>query len=136
MSFFFSPRFFKLIRYLISGGTAAAVTLSVSFICTSLLKIHYLTSSVIAFSLGLCVSFVLQKFWTFTHHSLHRVKEEAGMYLLVGLFNLCINALLMFFFVEKMHLWYLLGQFLAAGLIAIESYYIYKIVVFKQHLNQ
>ncbi|MCC2630659.1 MAG: GtrA-like protein [Candidatus Paceibacter sp.] len=128
-------KYYKILRYLIAGGSAAFVTLSVSFICTSLLHIWYLLSSVIAFCAGFVVSFILQKFWTFSHRSTEKIHHELALYLMVGLINLAINASLMYIFVDIFHIWYLLGQFIATGLIAIFSFPIYQIFIFKQKLQ-
>ncbi len=125
-------KYYKIFKYLVSGGSAAFVTLLASYIFTSILHIHYLVSSVFAFLAGFAVSFILQKFWTFSHKSLDQIHRQLGLYLLVGLINLCINALLMYIFVGIFHIWYLFGQFLASGLIAIMSYPVYKKFIFKQ----
>jgi putative flippase GtrA len=125
-------KYYKIAKYLISGGSAAFVTLLTSYICTSVLHIFYLISSVLAFLAGFCVSFVLQKFWTFSHKSLDQIHKQLGLYLLVGLINLLINVMLMYVFVSIFGIKYLIGQFLASGLIAIISYPVYKKFIFKQ----
>jgi putative flippase GtrA len=126
-------KYFKILRYIISGGSAAFVTLSIFYICNSVLHIWYLYASIIAFIAGFCVSFTLQKFWTFRHRSLDRVHHELLWYFVVGLINLAINSGLIFMFVDHFHVWPLAGQFLASACIALFSYPIYKIFIFKQH---
>ena len=126
-------RYYKLLRYLISGGSAAFVTLLTSYICNSIFHIQYLVSGLIAFLAGFGVSFVLQKFWTFSHKSMDQIHKQLGLYLLVGLMNLAVNEFLLFIFVGTFHMPSLLGQFLASGLIAIASYPIYKRFIFKQN---
>ncbi|OHA20349.1 MAG: hypothetical protein A2849_01065 [Candidatus Taylorbacteria bacterium RIFCSPHIGHO2_01_FULL_51_15] len=114
----------RLFRYLASGGTAAAVDLLALYIGTDLLHIHYLISAALAFIVAFFVSFMLQKFWTFQDHSIERVRLQMTLYFLVAGGNLALNTLLMYFFVEKLHLWYLLAQVVASGLIAFESFFI------------
>jgi putative flippase GtrA len=125
-------KYYKIARYIISGGSAAFVTLSVFYICNSIFHIWYLLASIIAFIAGFCVSFTLQKFWTFSHRSLERVHHEIALYFVVGLINLAINSGLIFIFVDFFHVRPLVGQFLASALIALTSYPIYRIFIFKQ----
>ncbi len=71
---------YKLIRYLISGGTAATLHLTIVFILTEFTALWYLYATSIAFVIALGVSFSLQKFWTFgskTLHNMHKQGSEA-----------------------------------------------------------
>ena len=54
---------FKIVRYLISGGTAAAINLSLLFLLTEFVGMWYLASSVLSFIAGFTASFLFQKFW-------------------------------------------------------------------------
>ncbi len=129
-----SAQFYKIIRYVISGGSAAAVTIGTLYICTSKLHIWYLYSSVIAYCFGVCVSFTLQKFWTFSHHSLENIHNEMVLYFLIMIVNLGVNSLLIYFFVDVLKIQYLIAGLLAAGLIAIFSFPVYKKFVFKHQI--
>lgn len=55
---------FKFFRYLISGGTAAAVYLALVYVLTDLAGVWYLASTTIGFVVAFLVSFSLQKLWT------------------------------------------------------------------------
>ena len=120
----------KVLKYLISGGSAAVVNLSVLYVSTDILHVWYLASSVLANILAFFVSFFLQKFWTFNNASVELVKKQLALYLLVAVINLGINTLLMFMFVEYVELHYLLAQIVTSGLIAIESFFVYQYFIF------
>lgn len=120
----------KVLKYLISGGSAAVVNLSVLYISTDILHVWYLASSVLANIIAFFVSFFLQKFWTFNNASVELVKKQLALYLLVAVINLGINTLLMFVFVEYAQLHYLLAQIVTSGLIAIESFFVYQHFIF------
>ncbi len=132
IAFFIPERFRKVFRYLCSGGTAAFVDLVLLYLFTSKLHIWYLLSAILAFLFAFIVSFVLQKFWTFGDLGTEKWKSQATIYFVVTGTNLGINTLLMYLFVDFAHLHYMPAQIITSGLIAIESYFVYQIFVFKK----
>ena len=73
----------------------------------------------------------MQKFWTFQSKDKKGVTKELFLTLLLVLFNLCVNTVLMYLFVEYIHLHYITAQIVAAIILAIETYFVYKHVVFR-----
>ncbi len=122
----------QVVRYLIAGGTAAATDIILLYVFTSLLHIWYLISTVLAFLIAFIVSFLLQKYWTFADGANAAWKSQALKYLVITSTNLGLNTLLMYFSVDYLHIHYLFAQIIVSGLIAIESYFIYQIFVFKK----
>jgi len=123
---------FKLCRYLFSGGIGTAVNLGFLYLFVHYCNFHYLTGAFWSFLISVLVSFTLQKFWTFRNfeRSEAEVKRQALIFFGVALANLSLNTLLMYFFVDILKLWYMLAQFIAAGLIAISSFFVYRLFVF------
>ncbi|MDP2709125.1 MAG: glycosyltransferase [bacterium] len=122
----------QIIKYLIAGGLAALVDLSLLYIFTDIFKIWYLISASLAFVAAFFVSFFLQKFWTFRDGDKEAMYRQMGVYLAVALINLAINGLLMYIFVDGFKIWYMLAQVMASSLIAVESYFIYKLLIFNK----
>lgn len=120
----------KIVRYILSGGTAAFTNLFILFILVHFLRIHYLLASAVAFSLAIIVSFTLHKFWTFENKDLARAHFQFGMYLITALANLAVNLFLMYIFVEWLGFWYLYAQLFAGAMIAVASYFSYQAFVF------
>jgi putative flippase GtrA len=118
-------------RYLVSGSSAAVVDLGLLYGLTEWASLHYLASATIAFVAAFFVSFFLQKFWTFQDHSVERVHAQVALYFVIAVANLGLNTLLMYLFVEYLHLWYLAAQILAGSAIACESFFISRHFVFK-----
>ncbi len=121
-----------ILKYLISGGSAAVVNLSVLYIVTDMLHVWYLLSSVIANVTAFFVSFFLQKFWTFSNATVGMMKKQLVLYIVVAAMNLGINTLFMYLFVEDFHLHYLIAQIATSALIAVESYFVYQHLIFKR----
>lgn len=122
----------KIIKYLIAGGTGAFVNLALLYVLTEIFGLWYLISTSLAFLTSFFVSFLLQKFWTFGDNDREKMYRQMAAYLAVALANLSLNGLLMYFLVGSFRLWYILAQVFVAGAIAVESYFIYKIFIFKQ----
>lgn len=128
-----SPRLQKLARYIISGGTAATINLSTLFLLVHFLHIYYLAASVASFSTALVVSFLMQKFWTFQNAETTGMHFQFARYILTTVtVNLGINTGLMYLFVSILGIWYLAAQVLAGIILAVFSYFIYQMFVFKQ----
>jgi putative flippase GtrA len=121
----------QIIKYIISGGTAAVVDILFLFLFTDIFGWWYIISSICAFLVAFCVSFFLQKFWTFKDNSTKKMHVQVSMYLIVSVGNLLWNTLLMYLFVDIAHLWYILAQVLAGGIVAVTSFFIYKKFIFK-----
>jgi putative flippase GtrA len=122
------PRILKWVRFFVSGGTGAAVNIGLLFVLTHIAHLWYLFSSILAFMISVCVSFVMQKYWTFQNKETHVMHVQAGWFALLALFNLGLNTLLMYACVEGVGLHYIAAQIVTSLLIAIESYFIYKVI--------
>ncbi|MDO8590606.1 MAG: GtrA family protein [bacterium] len=126
----FFGKYWKIVKYLISGGTAAMVNLVLLYILTDLFGVWYLTSGVIAFSAGFIVSFVFQKFWTFSDHRREVMHIQAGAYLVVGIVNLGLNTLFIYLLVTYAGFHYLWAQIVSGVVIACQSFFVYKHLIF------
>ena len=121
----------KIIRYLISGGTAAFVSLSLIFILTEFAGMWYLASSIFSFIAGFTTSFILQKFWTFKDIRREVIPRQLILHLGAALSTLGVNTLLLYLAVDILGLWYMFAQFLISGMLAIGSYFIYSLYIFE-----
>ena len=118
------------IRFLISGGTAAVIHLSVLYTLNSIYGIYYLISTTIGFLCAFMVSFTLHKFWTFKSHE-EETHKQVLMYLGSSLFGLFLNNLLMYFFVDYLYIKVIISQVFVGFLVACSSFFISRNFVFK-----
>lgn len=121
----------KILRFLISGGFATGVDFFFLYAFTEWAGLYYLVSAVLAFLISVVVSFVLQKFWTFKNKARENMREQAFVYMTLAGFNLALNTLLVFMFVEYAELHYLVGQFISSGLIALGNFLVYHFIIFR-----
>ena len=124
-------RYSRLVKFLISGGTATLTNLFVVYLFTDVFHVFYLVSSGVAFVASFLVSFTLQKFWTFNNRSLEVVHKQLIIAIGVAGGNLLLNTFLMYVFVEHVGLHYLLGQLATSALIACETFFVYQYVIFR-----
>jgi glycosyltransferase involved in cell wall biosynthesis/putative flippase GtrA len=136
-----APRLFNLlnshkrpIKYLVAGGTATFVDLGLLFVLTHFLKFHYLVSSIFAFACAFFISFYLQKFWTFRDGDKKNIYKQMTKYLFTGLFNLGVNSLGMYVFVDHLHVMYMLAQIIMGILIAFINFTVYKFFIFNKKI--
>lgn len=124
-------KYARVCRFIISGGTAAVVDLGFLYLLTDWFGLHYLFSAVLAFIGAFGVSFSLQKFWTFQDDSVERVHVQLSISFAVAVVNLFLNTALMYFFVDTLHLWYMAAQIIVGILLAFESFFVFRYVIFK-----
>ncbi len=134
-----TPTFYQLafrhrtiVKFIISGGTAAFVDLVLIYALTDLFGLWYLLSAILAFLVAFVVSFCMQKFWAFRDTDLSRAHRQLISYLFVGVTNLFLNTFLVYVFVDIIGIWYFFAQIIASGLIALGSFFIYKHLIFSK----
>lgn len=125
-------RYGALVRFLVSGGSAAAVLLAVLYVFTDIVGLWYLASSVIAFLCAFVVSFTLHKFWTFADPHIGRAPTQAAAHFTAGLINLGLNTAFLYMLVDYAGVHYLVSQILVSGSLAIVSFFVYKHFIFRQ----
>lgn len=122
---------YMVVRYVIGGTTSACVNLSVLYITNTVIGIYYLLASIVAFCVAFFVSLLLHKFWTFRDHSTENIHKQGAKYLMSSLFGLSLNTLLMYVFVDIVHVNVLVSQVFAGLLVACCTFFISKHFVFK-----
>jgi putative flippase GtrA len=122
----------RVIRFLVAGGTATAFNLVFLYFLTDILGIWYLASTTIAFIFTFFLSFTLQKFFAFQDNASSKILRQMPLYLLIAVGNLLINALLMYGLVGYLDMYYLLAQIITSALISIESFFVYRHIIFRE----
>jgi len=121
-----------IVRYVISGGTAALVDLLLLYLATEVFGVWYLSSAVFAFTIAFIVSFLLQKFWAFRDKRTDGMHGQLLIYLCVLIFNMLINTSFIYFLVEHGNQHYLIAQIISGAIIALWSFFIYRFLIFRE----
>jgi len=120
----------RIVRYIVSGCTAAGVDLVALFVLREYVHLTVNVSVVIAFLIAFVVSFVLQKYWTFDDNKVEESHKQLVAYFSVQVANLFLNSFLVYIFTEKIGIWYMASQFITGILIAFSSFLIYRNFIF------
>lgn len=121
----------QLFRYVFVGGAAFIVDFGSLFILTSIVGIYYLISAAVAFILGLIANYFLSISWVFNKRTLNNAKLEFGVFTLIGVVGLGLNEVLIWFFTENAHLYYLISKIIAAILILFWNFFARKFALFR-----
>jgi len=128
---FIPERYRFVVKYLIAGGIGASTqVLSLAFF-VEVLHVWYMHGVVYAFCVALVVAFMLQKYWTFERRTTKGMHRESFFYTLFALLSLGLNAALMYFLVERMHVWYLAAEVITVFLLAGLTFVLNKRFTFK-----
>lgn len=119
-----------IIRFIIAGGTSAAIDLALLYLLNSVFGMYYLTSAILAFLVAFCISFVLHKFWTFKSHK-EETHRQVVLYFAASLFSLLLNTFLMYIFVDHVHVQVILAQIFTGAIVAFSNFFVSRRFVFK-----
>ncbi len=120
------------LRYIFSGGSAAAIDVILLYILTKYFNVYYLAAATFAMTISFIVRFILQKYVTFKDQDEADAKRQFGFYSLLYLLSLAATNALLYVFVDKLHMWIVLAQVLSILLIAIGCFFVYKLIIFRK----
>lgn len=116
----------RVLRFVITGGSAAVVNLIALYFFTDWFGLWYLASEVFAFIIAFACSFVLQKYWVFQSREAHKIKHQLPLHFAVAGVNLFFNLVILYALVQYAHVWYLLAQVIANVLVAFVSFFAFR----------
>ena len=120
----------KIIKFCIVGGINTLITLILFYILNKILGVNYIFSTVIGYLIGMINSYILNKKWTF-HDDDKRVVFQFVKFAVVNSISLGINLLIMYIFVDKLHMDSMLSQICATGFSTLSNFIGSKVVVFR-----
>jgi len=121
----------QLLRYTFVGGAAFVLDFSTLFMLTESVGIHYLISAAIAFIVGLTTNYSMSVIWVFNKHTIQNRLAEFLLFAAIGLLGLCLNEVFLWFFTEKVALYYLLSKIISTILVYLFNFTARKAVLFR-----
>jgi putative flippase GtrA len=129
---YFYYKFRYLILYGIIGGISAGFDFVVFYLLTTHLNVFYIAANVISVSLGITISFNLNRSFNF------KVKDQYYLryiiFFLVGFSGLVISSLLLYYFINVAGFGQLLSKLLSIVFVVMIQFLINRFVTFKKHL--
>jgi putative flippase GtrA len=120
----------QIIKYLIAGGTSAFADILIYSLLIYFADLWYVISSVVSFTIAFWISFGLQKFWTFRDKNTEKMMKQTYLYFFVAIANLGISTLLIYIFVDYIHIHKFISKIIANAMIAAESFFVYRHFIF------
>ncbi|MCX7747723.1 MAG: GtrA family protein [Clostridia bacterium] len=89
----------QFLRYLIIGGLAAVVDISLFNIGVYLFHIHHILSNIISFTAGLTINYFLSRDWVFNKKQ-HQAGRDFALFALTGIIGVILSTLILFILVD------------------------------------
>ncbi len=124
--------FRQFVSYFFVGGIAALTEWICYYFFDSVAGISYIISTILSFLIATAVNYALGKRTTFrdSKAELSKAKELASIYA-VSAMGLLLNVILMFIFVQTMHLPGLLSKIISTGIVFFWNFLSRKFWVYK-----
>ena len=121
----------QLLRYTFVGAIAFIADLSLLFIFTEYLRVYYLVSAAAAFLLGMAVNYTLSIFWVFNKRIFSSRHFEFAIFALIGIVGLSLNEIIIWFFTEHIHFYYLFSKIISAVFVYLWNFFARKFMLFR-----
>jgi putative flippase GtrA len=121
-------KYTKLVRFLVSGGSAALVEYCTFLFLGSTFHINIFFANSLSFLCGLIVSFLLNKRWVF--RSKKKTYGEFIRYFILALVNLAISNIAIDLLVNGVHLKQFIAKIYVMMIIALWNYIIFSKLIF------
>jgi putative flippase GtrA len=123
------------VKYILTGALAISIELSLLYLLRTKTDIWYLYASALTSLVSFSISFTLRKLWVFKSFGRHNLLRQFFLYILTLLVVVGITTMLVSLFILKIHLNYLLAQFLAGLLAGIFGFIVNRSITFKEQDN-
>ncbi|MFZ2226237.1 MAG: GtrA family protein [Candidatus Moraniibacteriota bacterium] len=120
--------FHQFLRYLVAGGMATGVDLSVLFVLYQLLHINYLVAAAISYACGILTNFTVNVLFVF--ESTGRIKKEFIIFVSVGAIGLLWTELILWTLSDKLHIPVMLAKLVAILFVLNWNFFMRKKLVF------
>ncbi|PIZ78813.1 MAG: hypothetical protein COY01_03180 [Candidatus Pacebacteria bacterium CG_4_10_14_0_2_um_filter_40_20] len=121
----------KYYKSLVSGGISGLIHLFGLFYLHEIASVHYLISSIIAFSFAIVFNYLMQKKWVFKS-SEKKIHIEFILFIITAGLYLILNTVLLYLAVSILKAHYLFSQAVIIIFLSGINFYLYKKIFRKQ----
>jgi putative flippase GtrA len=120
-----------LLRSIFSSNIAFSVDFGLLALLTEVFHIHYLISAGIGFIIGTTVSYILSILWVFDKRRLRNKQLEYWVFIFIGLTGAVLNELLIWFFTEQVHIFYLISKIISGSSVFFYNFFMRRHFLFR-----
>lgn len=121
----------QVLKFGVVGGTAFLIDYSIMIALTEFFGINYLISSGISFVVSVIYNYILSVHWVFDVDKDGDKKKEFIVFILLSVIGLGLNQLLMWVFVSRVHVFYMLAKIFVTAIVMIYNFVTIKIFLEK-----
>ncbi|HAT73396.1 MAG: GtrA family protein [Candidatus Moranbacteria bacterium GW2011_GWF2_36_839] len=122
--------FHQFLRYLVAGGTATLVDLSVLFALYQFLHINHLVAAAVSYCCGILTNFTINVLFVF--ESSGRIKKEFIIFASVGAIGLLWTEFILWSLSDKLGLPVMLAKIIAVIFVLFWNFFMRKKLVFRK----
>lgn len=111
----------EVFRFCLVGAVSFLVDYGLLYVCTECLGLYYLSSSAISFTVSVIVNYWLCLVYVFQISEKQSVRR-AVLFIGSSVVGLGLNQLCMFFFVQKLGVYYMVAKIFATGIVMLWNY--------------
>lgn len=112
----------QVLKFGVVGGTAFLIDYSIMIALTEFFGINYLISSGISFVVSVIYNYILSVHWVFDVDKDGDKKKEFIVFILLSVIGLGLNQLLMWVFVSRVHVFYMLAKIFVTAIVMIYNF--------------
>ncbi|MCQ2318914.1 MAG: GtrA family protein [Bacteroidales bacterium] len=121
----------QIVRYFFSGGVAFLVDTGLLYVLTEFCGVYYLISSIISFSIGLIITYLLSILWVFDNRNMKNRYAEFSVFVLIGVVGLGLTSLFMWFFTDKIGVHYIFSKIITTIIVFVWNFIAKKSLLFR-----
>lgn len=125
-------KFRNLILYGIIGGISASIDFLIFYSLTNFTEIYYLLANFISVSIGITISFILNKKYNFKVND--KVFKRFLIFVSVGFSGLLISSALLYLFIDIIYLNKIISKFISIVFVVFIQFFVNKFITFKKEL--
>lgn len=125
-------KFRNFILYGIIGSFSAGMDFLAFYTLTKMLNVHYMYANILSVSVGISISFILNK--TFNFKVKDRVFKRFLIFISVGFGGLLLSSALLYFAVNVLKLTPIISKLVSIAFVVLIQFFINKFITFKKEL--
>lgn len=120
-----------LFGYSVVGGISNTLEIGYLFLFKEIFGMWYILASGIAFTIGSVQTFLGRKFFVFKDPDIKKIPRQISLYSIVFAIGIGLNFIIMSFFVEVLHVHYIVAYIISILFTGIVGFLWNKLVTFK-----
>ncbi len=120
-----------LVRSIFASNISFVLDFGMLVLLTEVIHLHYLISNAVAFMMGTSALFLLSIYWVFSRRRVSSKHLEYWIFILIGAAGVGFNEVLIWYFTEHLHRYYLFSKIYAGCIVFIWNFATRKYILFR-----